>query len=350
MTRRTLLLLGVVAGVLVATSAVASATAAAGTTGACDGHENLTAVAVTPDGETITDEESLYPGTELSIVLCDDGLPVDTDDWNLEDSHSYEIDDGESDSHSVAIVLNATEPFTISEFGEADPENELTFSVPSPTIEAEDDSLFGTDLRLSDEAAAAELEQERSTFRETVRDIERTADELTNLTAELESDPDAETVSDQTETLQTLAQHQSDLHNSSADIERTLYNQAMSQTLAEPTVETMEELRDKQDAVDDDANAAAADVRDSLEGVHQDAQSTVRTHVGAGFAGGLLVGAILGAVLPWWKGKEVADFYEVSSRNEFSTDVLMWPWIAGAVLALAGLGLLVWFDILGVLV
>lgn len=140
-----------------------------------------------------------------------------------------------------------------------------------------------------------------------------------------------------------------------ADEIRNEIYETMAQYFLPPEIRT--ELREAMNSVEaerggvaDNATAALDGYEASLDEVEDDAQSDVRRTLGLGFLTGLVLGAVLGGIIPWRRGSEAKDFYQVSSDVEYELGVLKLPLIGAAVTLLVGVGTLVLWGMPEVLV
>ncbi|MFC7058529.1 hypothetical protein [Halovenus salina] len=345
MTRRGLMLCVVLVAFLGAAGTVSGTQAAEAP---CSGHNNTTVVGVTPTEEIHNETVVLYPGSELSVVVCENNTQVSRENgsWTLEESGAYEIEERDSD---VRIRKTATGSVNLTEaVSGVDPVTGPTIESPDETVYDGTGRLLDSQLRLYSISAREQLDDKENAFLETRAAITNTTERLDTFNISADADPQA--AADYADILRNLTDVRGDLLNETAAVERILYEQARKNPQPENTTMAMNTLQEKESSVVTQTDQAAAESLATLEAVNSEIQSTVRRNTGLGLLGGLLVGLLAGAVIPWRKGKEVDDFRQMSSKNTLTLGVLTVPWVAGAVLLVAGLAALLVFDILGVVV
>lgn len=314
----------------------------------CSGVNETTVLGVTPTGDAFEETVRLYPGSTLSVVVCEDEARVSRADgtWTVGESSAYTVDARTNYTVDItAVEGNLSLAEIVS--GEVDPGRGLEIEAPDETVYGAD-RLLDTRLRLYSIDARTELENRAATFEARVAAIANATEELESFNISAGDDPAA--AADYANILRELADARGDALNQTAAMELVLYEQARNHPQPENTTMAMETLQNERSSVVTQTDEAAAQSLATLESVNSEIQSTVRRNVGIGTAGGLVLGVAAGVIIPWRKGKEVEDFYQVSKGNKFTVSVLTIPWVVGGILLGGGLVALFVFDILGVMV
>ena len=317
----------------------------------CQEYNTVTVVGVAPTGEQIAENTTLYPGSELTVVVCgDDGTTIHRNDgekWDIEPAKGYEITDRIENGVKIRLTTTYT-GIDISQDINASYENKPQIQLQRDLLYADQNNFFNTKLTLSNPDSKQELN-------ESVRAFQNAAVTLNNLSAGLadvsiSEDSSPKAVNDYLTILQNVTNSQQKLNNETVAIRRILYEQALTQTNAENLTTAMNATNSTRAAIEINLTDTVDESLNSLEEAQSNVQSEVRRNIGFGIAGGILLGGILGTIIPWRKGKEVSDFYQVSSKNEFTADVLKFPWIVGIILLVGGVVAMFLFDITEVIV
>lgn len=112
----------------------------------------------------------------------------------------------------------------------------------------------------------------------------------------------------------------------------------------------MSNLQTEQEEIAESTNMELAEKNENLEKTTTNLRMSIATNIGLGAIGGIVFGFVIGAIQPYRKGKKVRDFYQVSSQNRLTTDVLKVPVILGLLLLIGGIVAMAWSGILEVLI
>ena len=309
-------------------------------------------IGVTENNELFDDEVTLHAGTGLWIVVCSGG---DTTEFSLDENNGYEIRDNSDNPAGTYIKVTGDKEeihFTDTELVDKPGIDGFTILLPDTVYRGGEDSLFELELRFHGTAMATDFNTNSAEFVTYMNNIDNTIEELDQLNSETErlDQIDTGNITAYEKRLEALRDNQTKAINVSTKMEAMLYERAMTHTQTQDMNQAMEQLHDERNNINDRATDSANESLAVLTEIERDAQSTVRMNVGLGLIAGLLLGLLGGSILPWVKGKEVYDFYQVSSRNTYTSDVLRIPVGLGLIVLLIGVGLMLWFNILGVIV
>lgn len=318
----------------------------------CEGFEETTVIGVTPTGELLNgDTDPLYPGSVFSVVVCENGSALDRDGgerWGIDErGEAYEIEDRTQNAVKVRVTA-AERGVNLGQYVDIEHDSEFRIESPGALLYDGRDGPLGTQLRLYDSETSNSLKDHIEAFRNATAKIERLSGELDELSISEEHDPAV--AAEYAEKLRNISAAQQTLREETTAIEILLYEQAMNHPRPENITMAMSTLYNERTAATEQPEGTVDESLNRLEIVESKIQSDVRGNVGLGMAGGLVVGIAAGIVGPWRKGKEVDDFYQVSSKNKFTADVLTLPWVVGGVLLVGGLAAMVLLDIFGVIV
>lgn len=332
------------------TAAIAGTSAAAPSQAAnpCEDTEGQKIYAASPAGELIEETSvCLHTGSEIMIVYCNNkDIQPPAESWNLESGvDGYRVQDRQG--QGITIIFQSQHDVRITEhLVDMSPDNELTLS-PAEAYSS-DGPVIDANIRLTSSDEVDSMESVENDFSEAKLEVQSDVDELGEL---LEQDSlDTDDISEISGLLENMNQQYTTFQESSEELKLLLYERAMMNTQTEQTVVAMEQVMSEQSSVEEDVSAVTSNSMEQLSALRNDAQSTVRMNLLIGLLGGLTVGILIGGVLPWRKGKEVADFYQVSSQNEYSWNVVTLPSLVGVLLVVGGILLMIWAGILGVIV
>lgn len=348
---RTYVLLGVLLVCLVGASGAVVAAESTGAVCAEVSDEETVVVGATPAGSIGADDTiTLYPESQLRVLVCEGGEVLDRDGgetWNMTGQDGiYAVE--ALDERSVRVTVKDPDGFDLERHVE-NLDSDDQFTVDSPSELVYESELLDSDIRLSDASSYEELGSHEESFRNTSEHIDELIESLNETRQTLSAD-DHDAIDEHKTTLETLRSEQGNVHNETASFKQLLYEQALNHPRTGNATEAMKMLDTEQTERDNETALAASASVERLEEIESDLQSTIRRNVGIGMAGGLLAGILVGVIGPWRKGKEVDDFYQVSSKNKYTADVLKLPVLAGLALLVGGIVGMGWFGILGVLV
>lgn len=334
-----------VVGVLV----TGSATPAAGSTAieadtVCNPSVSDRVVGVLPGGETIEREMALYPGTRLSLILCDGGKAVTTEAWSLESGdelsnvtqnpQSYTVEIGSQvEAFDVGDLVverrDASGPRIYPQVGDA---AATTFTGTSAVS-------FATDANRDRFVEAEEAYLEART------ELEEHITSLNESTAGLQSsgvpnDASFERLNRSRRRAVAITETWDELQNHSAELEGRLYEAAWASHGGSTELDTLSKVIDDTQQSKTNARSALRSYQKSLQTVEQRLQTAVLIDFGFGLFPSLIVGAIAGAWYPHREGKRVA-YDRQYSETEYGRTVVVAPLLVGVTVvvgALAGLG------------
>lgn len=297
--------------------------------------------------------EPLYPGTQLSIVVCQAGERLDRDSptgWSLDEGNIYVIDGSTEDSVTITITEGEDVDLAKQIVG-VSPDNEFILRTPRENLyHGGEDRLLNASIRFQSTAAHNDFVENESRYLDAVTAIDNLVEKIDASRDEISVDSDPGDVKNHAKLLENLSNQQTEIKYTTTNMEHLLHSQAMNHIRAKNTVAAVETLHEQHGVVDEQTDESATTSREELEGIENEIQSSIRTNIGIGLLGGLLFGVAIGVVGLYRKGREVDDFYQVSSQNELTKSVLKLPWIVGTLLVIGGLGVMVWFGLLGVIV
>lgn len=321
-------------------------------TAACQSTDGTTVLGIA-GGSYYDGNHSLYPGSELQIVVCEGGEPLEYQvDWILSDEErvGYEISDGESGSAGPIITLTGQTVTDISSDVElTTPENDLVFRPPNAHIYTES-QLFDGPIRFQSKSDRKSFEDNETTLSNQMAQVESLLAELNESRSALTSNSDPEKIEAHGELLENLSTTRAEIDRTTTNMSILLHEQAMHSIQAENTLAARNTLQQEQNSIDEQVKQSSEASEAELKDIEQTFQWSVRQTLGVGLLIGLLLGFIVGFIGPYRKGREVDDFYQISSQNELTTDVLKLPWIIGALFMAGGIAAMVLFGFLGVIV
>jgi hypothetical protein len=323
----------------------------------CDNGQ--TVEAVTPAGTTFETDSplSLYKGSEVVILYCDSGSTTPPSEWGLEDGDGYEIENERyqvsTETSGVLITFTATREVRMNEYVEPEVTNELVLSPPeSAESDVTENDVLTESVQFRNQTTAQEftqavdnLSRDVNALNENIRELNATIKKYDNETMGAE-----EFINTTIVLLEEIENTREDVQNSSYTAKTILHDRAMIYRNNEQTIDTMAEIESEQQMLDKKINQTVNQSAESLASIRGDATSTVRRNVLIGSGIAAFLGFLAGFIQPYRKGKEVNDFYQVSSKNEFTSEVLQWPWIIGFVLLISGVGVLVLTGIFEVII
>lgn len=146
-----------------------------------------------------------------------------------------------------------------------------------------------------------------------------------------------ETHSDATEDLNDLRENLSRLDRAQANLTTAAVNDGLT-----PTQQFMmlDEFRSRHEDAESVASDSVDDYEATVGEVSEGARSTVLTYFGGTVAVGLLVGAVLGAFIPFREARNVNNQLKLSRNVSYNRRAGLVPLAVGVALTLIGLGVL----------
>lgn len=310
--------------------------------GVCSGlaPDELTATATTALGnQPPSDGTTFHGGTELTVVLCDaEGRAVETSrgrGWRLAETEAISNVTRTERSYVVRLAHRNAEVAFPSLVREKNPEAGLTVFVTTGAVH--DSNLSGVGrLTFTDGTAMRRYAANESVLLSAAANVDENASALARAARAVK-----------TTGLQNGTGHTLEMLNGSTS------------RLSRAENGTMLTLH-RSGAADPNTAAALAQVNQTHRNASATAAGALRSYVAAldrnieshrgdirgtvlfAMIPGVVIGVLLGAVLPYRRGNEVADFYQQRSggTSEYDLSVLRWPLLAAAAVLLVGLVLL----------
>lgn len=310
----------------------------------CTGIQNDTVVVTDATGEQLPGEERLYPGTELSVVVCNDGERLERGEnqlWTLDDSSVYErVGDGPESVHLRVVEAGANNSVSFADMisGRSEAVG------PSVTVPAAPTARWnGSDGTYTLQFAS---KQDAAAFRSAADDYE-TAHE--RVESALDALPRNASAVDGTAAPGNVSAALSRLGRASARLSEAAFAAtatgddqaafAVADGAAATVTETQMEVRDGLQAY-----------REAVDNRVASVASSVRLFFAGGAIGGLVIGAAVGGFYAKQR-REAIDFDQTyDSGSQRSVDDVVVPLAVGALLVIGGLAAPVVLGFLGVMI
>jgi len=281
------------------------------------------------------DNTPLYAGTTLTVVFCNaDGEPADPNTWSLADHDGYTIEnsDSENDQYRIELAPQQTTLAFADLVERRDPETGFTIEV---TVGAVVNSELADDpLSFDSQSAAEEYADSEKRFVNAVETVETEAAAVNESAAEIREQ--GLTAAEPNATLNSLSEVRSKLTATANAHTRLVYRETFSGSMTTDLLEATDTQRREANA--SAATALVAYQRAVTERTAQH-RSDIRRAVGLGFLPGLVVGTLVGVLVPYRRKRKV-DYDRKFTKSAGGSQAFLVPAVV-AVLALAvGLALL----------
>lgn len=302
--------------------------------------DSLTVTATTViDDVPPADGTAFYGGTTLIVVLCDPaGTAVETrggDGWSLDGTAA--ISDVNRTERSYVVRLastNATVSFR-DLVERKEPNAGLTVRVTTGAVH--DSALPGVGRLAFDSATAVRrYTANESAFRSAAADVEENASALNDTARAITT---GRAVNGTDPTLDELAAARDRLSREGNETMLVLHRSAAAGPNTTAALDRVSATRRETRRTADGAVGNYVAALDRLAASHR---ASIRGTVLSAMIPGLVVGALLGAIVPYRRGNEVADFYQQRSggTSEYDLRVLRWPLLAAVLVLGVGLALM----------
>lgn len=292
-----------------------------------------TLVLAFPTGEN-SDSVTVYEGTNADLILCVDGAAESVEnDWLPDDDRIVQTGDEPS-----AVASRSKEfVYTVRFVHDADSATDGPLSVPEregigdvdvtvaaadvtdiEKIETRQAEEFSTAVTAVDEAATTLA----TTTESLNEDGELSVDQLETAHQQLEQ------LGDSREALDSNATNLSGAIASEGEIERGV------------TISQLRAIEEERQRASRDAEGAVASYQETITAERSAIQSTLRRTVGGAALGGIFLGSILGAVVPWFAARRVRESMRFSRNVDYGTKIVLIPVGAGVLVGIIGLVLL----------
>ncbi|MFD1524894.1 hypothetical protein [Halolamina salina] len=322
--------------VLVVAATAGVATAAASPDAPCQGTSGTEARLFLDTGEPIEGDQAYYPGTTVTMYVCQDGdkqqYPAA---WGFDASAVDGISIESEREYSIVFTLGGTvESVTPTAGVENRPD------ITGPTIRVQtgyraDSSIADRTIRFPSGDASTEFRRAEDDWQASIDRVENASVALTNVSA------DATNSSAVRSALATL--NDSDLSATTTALQRSVIPAARSGDGA-AVATVVAESNDTTAAVRADARESLQSYLETVEQRRSAAVLRVRLFVGGGLVGGLLVGAVGGYALSRRTLSKIERDRGVSTATQYSPKQVALPLILGVLALVAGVavGALQW--------
>lgn len=298
----------------------------------------VTATTALGDGPS-TGDTAFHGGTTLTVVLCNaDGEAVETgggDVWGLAGTEAFATATSANRSYVVRLARTNAEVALRELVERRAPEAGPTVRVTTGAVH--DSALPGVDRVTFEDgttmrgyaatesaflSAAAAVEENASALERTARAVNESG---------LRNDTDR--------TLRALNGSRDRLSRESDEAMLSLHRSAAPDPNTTEALVRVEAIRRNTSATAEGALGSYLAALDRNVGRHR---ASIRRTVLSAMIPGVVVGGLLGAVLPYRRGNEVADFYQQRSggTSDYDLTVLRWPLLAALAVLAVGVALL----------
>lgn len=301
---------------------------------ACE--SNGSVVGVT-QSDVIEGSVALYPGTEIKLATCSNGSVQGFDASQLESHDGYEVvaNDG---TETPTIRITGTEyPINFSNLLDSTASQGLTVTEPDATYHSQ---ILNRTMTFGTAENAKQFQQTEREYRRSVNAFENASAELGTLAKEVDSSArlSAEATNSANETLARLSSAHEEM-DANAD---SLRDGAFLGQSDGAAVYVGAAIANNLTATTETGSAVIENYRQAVATHRAAARSTILTYLGGPLLGGILVGAILGAVVPLKQARNVEEQLRLSRNVEYSPRVALIPILIGVVFVIGGL-ILLWY-------
>ncbi|MFC4407781.1 hypothetical protein [Haloarchaeobius iranensis] len=337
-------------------AAQAAATGDSADVAVCDSVESsgTVAVATVPGSdEPLRDDRALYAGTRLTIRLCDaDGVVTpygESGAWFLAAWDGYEI----QNTTDSSVTIRLTEGYgqlTVASQVRPTGKAETGPTVTEPTPNVVQPAFGDGTLFVPTADAVGTYGEHEASYRTALNETAATTDRLESLSSAVNGSGLTDTrATNATETLRALAAATNATDRTGGEYRSYLFRVAAESPTPGVAVDAIDASREREDTVEQDAAGAVESYESALDARASDARSTVKTNLLVGLVGGLLVGVVLGGVVPYVAASSTEGRIRVDSSAEYSRKAQWLPVGVGVLVLLATVGLLVATDGLSIL-
>lgn len=310
----------VVVGLGVAATGGATATGAAEYCDEVDANDSVVFGGVGADATSYhSDDRTVYANSTLTVGYCEGGESAERDWLTVGDG----FDKGDREGHTYDVRFTGeTDSVDFAEHVAGNQSGGALDALEVTIVEADDDEFDN----LYDQFQAHATETENATA------------ELEQATSELEDGTGD--VGDANETLHTLQDHHTNMMNARSDLLGTLKSESQSGNVT-GAVGTAAQLDAEYNDYDGSVSESADAYTQAVEAAGSGAQSTLQLSVFGSIGAGVVVGLLVGAVVPLMAARRVKEKMKLSRDVNYDRKVALLPILVGVVLALAGVAVLV---------
>ena len=300
---------------------------------ACQGNG---VVGVTQNG-VLEDSVALYAGTEIRLGTCHNGSVQGFDASRLGNHDGYEVVENDGTDTPTIRITGAEYPINFSNLLDSTASQGLTVSKPAVTYHSQ---ILDRTMTFTDAESAKKFQQREREYERSVDEFENVSKALGNITADVRSAPRLS--ADAEDSANVALGRLSTAHDEMAENADRLRNDALVGQSNGAAVSVGAAITNNLTATAETGNTAVENYRQAVATHRGAARSTILTYLGGPLLGGILVGAILGAVVPLKQARNVEEQLRLSRNVEYSPRVALIPTIVGIVFVIGGI-IVLWY-------
>lgn len=274
------------------------------------------------DGQVLSGDETLYPGTTFRLALCKDGdlAPTYGSEWTLESSSGLEPLDSTESYVTVRATDDAEDAIDVLELVD-EKEGIAAVSVTVRDAPTVDSALASETLTFENRSAAEQYEEAETAFLAAESNLTAATERLDESVAAAESG-EAGAVERTNGTATAVAGNRAALADAADALENQTYDAAFRASGETNALAALDAAQQREQAAEANATAAMRDSLVALEAAEGDAQSTALLNLGGAALVGLLIGAIPGWKLTASKLEDIRFDRQVNASVTYGPRVL----------------------------
>jgi len=299
------------------------------------GGQAVTAVTPAAPDTPLAGEHSppFYAGTTLLVVFCNaNGESAGTNTWSLADHDGYSIINQGGETYTIELAEQQTTLAFADLVEQRDPKTGFTIDVTvGAAVESE---LIDEPVPFDSQGAADTYDQSEERFLTAVADVEAATAAVNESAVEIRqqgierADPSA--------TLAPLSDAREEMNAAADKSVQLLYRAAFS---ASATTDALAEAETRRRAANASIAAALVTYQQTVADQTAQHRSDIRSTLGLGFLPGLVVGALVGVLVPYRRKRKI-DYDRKFTASTGGSRAFLVPLAVAVVALVVGIALL----------